>query len=101
MKDSIHPTLEGAAIISRNMAEFMSHPKTRQLNIRSLLSKSLLVIDIFCLSETWLRQEDHVSNKKSTLSSYLNFQIPQTTGRGVGAIFRSGLVISVRPEITF
>ncbi|XP_072247756.1 LOW QUALITY PROTEIN: PIH1 domain-containing protein 2 [Leuresthes tenuis] len=27
-RDGIHPTLEGAALISRNMDEFISHPKT-------------------------------------------------------------------------
>jgi len=27
-RDGIHPTLEGASVISRNMDEFISHPKT-------------------------------------------------------------------------
>ena len=41
-------------------------------------------IDIFCLTETWLQQEDHVSINESTPSDYLNVHVPRTTGRGGG-----------------
>ena len=34
-------------------------------------------IDIFCLTETWLQQEDHVSINESTPSDYLNVHVPQ------------------------
>ena len=34
-KDGIHPTLEGAALICRNMAEFISHPKTGQPRVET------------------------------------------------------------------
>ena len=59
-------------------------------------------IDIFCLTETWLQQEDHVRINESTPSDYLNVHVPRTTGRGggVAAIFRSGLLISPRPNNT-
>jgi len=62
-------------------------------------------IDIFCLTETWLQQEDHVSIIESTPSGDSNVHIPRTTGRegggGVAAIFKSGLLISARPKIIF
>jgi len=37
-------------------------------------------IDIFCITETWLQQEDHVSINESTPSDYLNVHVPRTTG---------------------
>ena len=59
--------------------------------------------DIFCLTETWLQQEDHASINELTPSDYLNVHVTRSTGRGggVAVIFRSGLLISPRPKISF
>ncbi len=56
-------------------------------------------IDLFCLTETWLSNDDYVSLSGSTPPSQINTHIPRDTGRGEGvaAIFDSGLLINPKP----
>ena len=57
-------------------------------------------IDLFCLTETWLQQEEYVSLNESTPSSHSNCHIPPITsqGGGVAAIYHSSLKMNQRPK---
>ncbi len=60
-------------------------------------------IDLFCLTETWLSNDDYVSLNESTPPSHINTHIPGDTGRGggVAAIFDSGLLINPKPKLNY
>ena len=53
-------------------------------------------IDLFCLTETWLCQDEYVSLNEFPPPSHINIHIPRDTGRGggVAAIFNSALLLS-------
>ena len=79
------------------------------LNIRSIRNKGVLVneiisdnhLDLLCLSETWLGEQEYVGLNTATPPSHSNTHIPRDNGQiggGVAAIFGSGLMITPRAK---
>lgn len=56
--------------------------------------------DLFCLTETWLQEEDYVNLNESTPPSHRNYYIPCDTGQGGGvtAIPHSNVLINPKPK---
>jgi len=82
--------------------------KLELMNIRSLTSKALVVndmitdynLDMFCLTESWLKADDYISFNESTPNDYCYKNEPHLKGKGGGvAVFYSNTVYSLSLEL--
>ena len=79
----------------------------RSLTSQGVLKKNYLIsdynIDLFCLTETKLCQDDYVSLNESTPPSHINAQIPWDTDRrgGVTTISNSAILINLKSKLNY
>ena len=84
----------------------MSSTSVRQQGLKPQSVKGELLIsdnnlDLLCLSETWLGEQEYVGLNTATPPSHSNTHIPRDNGQvggGVAAIFNSSLIITPRAK---
>ena len=83
-----------------NIASLRKKGKGELLN--EIISDNFL--DLLCLTETWLTEEEYVSLNTATPPSHINTHIHRDTGQiggGVAAIYNSNLMITPRARLAY